>query len=262
MSLHVAFLIGRPPSSASVLHGIIAALRAAGGDASLHASPYEPELLRAQLVALRGLDLATLDGARRLEKLGIRCCNTVAATAIARDKTATERALCAGDVPRPRTVTLKSWDKVRSLAAARPVVVKPYDGSRGAGVVDGGSLPKHEPFPGPFVVQERVGTDGFDRKLYVVGDIVRGVLREWPPRTLAGKLGTRFEPNEEQRELALTTGRALGLELFGVDVLNGRDGPVVVDVNAFPGYKGVPGAAALLVRYLADAGQREVACAS
>ncbi len=267
MSVHVAFLVGASPSSASVLHAIAAELRAAGGEATLHESPYEPELLRAHVVGLRGLDLATLGTARRLETLGGRCCNTVAATALARDKTATENALRAGNVPRPITVTLASWEEVRSLAAAGPVVVKPFAGSRGAGVVGGGagggSLPKREPFPGPFVVQDRVDGDGIDRKLYVVGETVRGVLREWPPQTLADKRGTPFEPNEKERGLALATGQALGLELYGVDVLYGRDGPVVVDVNAFPGYKGVPDAAGLLVRHLTQAArQREVACAS
>jgi len=263
MSVHVAFLVGATPSSASVLHAIAAELRAAGGEVTLHESPYEPALLRAHVVGLRGLDLATLDAASWLETLGGRCCNTVAATALARDKTATEKALGVGGVPRPPTVTVGSWAAVCSLASAGPVVVKPFAGSRGAGVVDGGSLPKREPFPGPFVVQDRVDGDGLDRKLYVVGETVRGVFRKWPPRTLADKRGTPFDPNEEERELALATGRALGLELYGVDVLYDCDGPVVVDVNAFPGYKGVPDAAGLLVRHLTQAArQQEVACAS
>jgi len=141
--------------------------------------------------------------------------------------------------------------------------VKPYAGSRGVGVVDGVSLPEREPFPGPFVVQERVDGDGLDRKLYVVGETVRGVLRAWPPRTLADKRGTAFVPSDDERQLALLTGRALGLELFGVDVLYGAAGPVVVDVNAFPGFKGVPDAASLLQHYLTKrVTHREVACAS
>ena len=263
MSMRVAFLVGHRPSSASVLHAIVAGMRKAGGDANVYESPYEPALLRADVVALRGLDLAALAAARWLEQAGVRCCNTVAATTLARDKAATEQALRAADVPRPRTVTVPRWNDVRSLASAGPVVVKPYAGSRGAGVVDGDSLPEREPFTGPFVVQERVDGDGLDRKLYVVGETVRGVLRTWPPRTLADKRGTAFVPSDDERELALLTGRALGLELFGVDVLYGAAGPVVVDVNAFPGYKGVPDAASLLLHYLtSSAAQLGVACAS
>lgn len=152
---------------------------------------------------------------------------------------------------------------MRSLATSMSIVVKPYAGSRGAGVIDADSLPENEPFPGPFVVQERVDGDGLDRKLYVVGATVRGVLRARPPRTLADKRGTAFVPSDDERELALLTGRALGLKRFGVDVLHGAAGPVVIDVNAFPGYKGVPDAASLLLHYLtSSAARREVACAS
>ena len=37
--------------------------------------------------------------------------------------------------------------------------------------------------------------------------------------------------------------RAVGLHLAGVDLVIGPDGPTVVDVNPFPGYRGVDGAA-------------------
>ena len=44
-------------------------------------------------------------------------------------------------------------------------------------------------------------------------------------------------------ELARRCGRAFGLTLYGLDLIEGPDGPVIVDVNYFPGYRGVPGAA-------------------
>ena len=55
----------------------------------------------------------------------------------------------------------------------------------------------------------------------------------------------------EVRAVALRVGRALGLELFGLDVIESPGGPVVVDVNYFPGYKGVPDAGALIGEHLA-----------
>lgn len=58
MSMRVAFLVGHQPSSATVLHAIPAGMPKAGGDANVYESPYEPALLRADVVALRGLDLA------------------------------------------------------------------------------------------------------------------------------------------------------------------------------------------------------------
>jgi glutathione synthase/RimK-type ligase-like ATP-grasp enzyme len=58
--------------------------------------------------------------------------------------------------------------------------------------------------------------------------------------------------SEEVRRIALCCGRVFGLGLFGVDIIEGPDGPVIVDVNSFPGYKGVPNAAPLIADYIAD----------
>jgi glutathione synthase/RimK-type ligase-like ATP-grasp enzyme len=52
------------------------------------------------------------------------------------------------------------------------------------------------------------------------------------------------------REIALRCGEAMGLSLYGLDVIESPDGPVVVDVNYFPGYKGVPGAAAAIADHI------------
>ena len=41
-------------------------------------------------------------------------------------------------------------------------------------------------------------------------------------------------------DAARTAARACGLVCWGADFLLGADGPVLVDVNAFPGYRGVP----------------------
>src|SRR5205814_991202 len=47
-------------------------------------------------------------------------------------------------------------------------------------------------------------------------------------------------------------GQVFGLGLYGVDIVEGVDGPWIVDVNTFPGYKGAPGAAARIADYIAD----------
>jgi ribosomal protein S6--L-glutamate ligase len=58
--------------------------------------------------------------------------------------------------------------------------------------------------------------------------------------------------SEEVREIALRCGRLFGLGLYGVDLVEGPDGPVVVDVNYFPSYIGVEEAAPLIAAYIAD----------
>jgi ribosomal protein S6--L-glutamate ligase len=54
----------------------------------------------------------------------------------------------------------------------------------------------------------------------------------------------------EWSEVALRAGAALGLNLFGVDLLVTDRGPVVIDVNAFPGFRGAHQPAASMLRFL------------
>ena len=54
--------------------------------------------------------------------------------------------------------------------------------------------------------------------------------------------------------MARRAARAFGLGLYGLDIIESEEGPKVVDLNYFPGYKGIPEAAKLLTSYI-------VACA-
>jgi hypothetical protein len=56
----------------------------------------------------------------------------------------------------------------------------------------------------------------------------------------------------EVEDLALRAGAATGLGLFGLDIIEGADGPVVVDTNYFPGYKGCVGVAGPMAAYVHD----------
>src|SRR5439155_11492950 len=52
----------------------------------------------------------------------------------------------------------------------------------------------------------------------------------------------------EVGRLAVQVGEVFGLDLYGVDVLLGPDGPVIVDINDFPSFKQVPDAVARVAR--------------
>jgi len=54
----------------------------------------------------------------------------------------------------------------------------------------------------------------------------------------------------ELAEIARACGHLFGLELFGVDCLMTPDGPVVVEVNDFPNYRGAPGSDDALAEYV------------
>ncbi|HVL98691.1 MAG TPA: hypothetical protein VM324_05315 [Egibacteraceae bacterium] len=255
----VAFVLGRPAGPGSVLPDVIALLGERGIPVTVDVvddrvpAPLLARWADAGLLVPRGLGLPVLEALRSLA--GVPACNPVAATAAARDKVEARRRVLAAGVPIPEAAVTGRWEAVRAFGARRAVVVKAVAGSRGRGIhlTDRpGALPADPPFAGPWIAEERVPADGLDRKLYVIGSGVSGVLRTWPPRTLGDKLGTAFEPSEVEHAVARRAAGAVGLSLAGVDVINGPEGPVVVDVNAFPGFKGVPDAAARIAAHLAD----------
>ncbi|MFN2557935.1 MAG: RimK family alpha-L-glutamate ligase [Nitriliruptorales bacterium] len=262
--IDVALLLGRPPSEKSVLWDTVRRMSSRGLRVAgflVHEPP--TALPQAERYVLRSLSPAVLRVlCGRLE--AARCINAPAATAVVRDKARTARLLEAAGLPVPHTDGVERWEQIVERWTAAPIVVKSRFGSRGEGVFicEGRTLPARPPFPGPYLVQERIVSDGVDRKLYVIGGRVAGVLRSFPAPTPEQKRGAPFDPHRGLVELARGVGRVLGLSAYGVDVLLAPTGPVIVDVNAMPGFKGVEGAAASLADVLSGGGREEVPCGS
>jgi ribosomal protein S6--L-glutamate ligase len=145
--------------------------------------------------------------------------------------------------------------------ARGPLLVKPYMGHRGAGihiVRDADALAAAAASGDyPMIVQEFIPGPGEDLKVYVVGEQVFAVSKPFSESSFSVP-GRPVPVEPEVRDAALRTGAALGLGLFGLDVIESPDGPVVVDVNYFPGYKGVPDAAPMIADYIDDYAQGEV----
>lgn len=152
--------------------------------------------------------------------------------------------------PTPSGVVRQTWAEVLADERARRVVVKAVLGpGRGHGVLTC-PLPQEAPMDGPYLVQDLVDHDGTAGKLYVAGDWVEGLLK---PSTLLRAHttgGMPFDVDDPLAELARTAVAGLDLHLAGIDVALGPDGPVVVDVTAFPGYRGVHGAPEGVVQHL------------
>jgi len=104
--------------------------------------------------------------------------------------------------------------------------------------------------PGPYLVQDLVTSPREQLKVYVVGERAFGVRKRFSSTSFADA-GRPAHLDPEVREIALRCGRALGLGLYGMDVVETADGPVVVDVNYCAGCRGVPGAAPAIADYVA-----------
>lgn len=256
---HVAFLLGKPPSPNSLFPDVFTLLADAGVETSVHLPHQSPELpdwlSGVSLLVHRGLKRQALKKVGALGISGVPYCNSLAAVELTRTRLALMSCLQEYRLPVPLTITAESWLEARN-AATTLSVIKTAEGTEGRGqkVLSGTreDLPEEPPFDGPYVVQPFIPNDGVDRKLYLAGSRVRGLLKPSPLRQGHVTTGISFIPDPELTALALRVGTETGLEFYGVDILLGDAGPVIVDVNPFPGYRDITDAPQMIVKHLLD----------
>lgn len=216
--------------------------------------------VRHDLYVLRKLSGLSLSLAGALHELGAAIINSYPATVAIRDKIIAAAVLRRAGVPVPTTYSCAKPEDLTALLDTGPLIVKPYDGAGGHHVHivrDAGELanvPRER--RQPVFAQRYHPPQGPDLKLYVIGDRVFGVKKPFPRTTVAEKFGEPFTPSAELCGMALACGRAFGVELYGVDVIESGDRPYVVDVGSLPGYRGVPDAPTLLAQYLVASARR------
>jgi ribosomal protein S6--L-glutamate ligase len=224
--------------SAAALH--LAAAAEAQGTPSVNRSEHtrlaQDKLASAAILQRAGLPIAPA----HLAWLG---------SSIARSKVSVRRSMGDGDspvltchAPEGPQLLMKQFGEL----SERPLMVKAARGSRGAGLwgVEPGELPAlAATLPeGPYLLMERVPHTGDDLKVFVAGEWMAATERPFPAASYADKLGRPAPLPSSVAEVAREAGRLLGLECFGCDFVKGPGGWVLVDVNAFPGYKGAIGA--------------------
>lgn len=132
-----------------------------------------------------------------------------------------------------------------------PQVVKPCEGGGGAGIVYGGlketsgdvtSL--YGLFEKPVIIQEFVGDNTGDIRVIVLGDEVVGGIKRLTPKglhksnvTLGGK-AEAVKVDSELTELSLNAADAVGCKIAGVDLILGKDGYKILEVNSSPSFTG------------------------
>lgn len=254
----------RPVSRPSPISGeMISLLRKWGSEVDLLLPDEQPVRLdsltaRHDLYVLKSGTAAALSLAGALHSQGARILNPYPVAMACRDKVVATRILQAAGLPVPATWASARPAELAPLLADGPLVIKPSDGSEGRGVTvvtDPCDLPGDPVIGPPLLAQRYHRPDGRDRKLYCIGGNVFGVLRPWPVRSYEDKLGQPLVVSAQLRDLVLETGRAFGIDLFGVDVVVSAGTPYVVDVSAFPGFKGVPDAALRLADHLYAVGR-------
>jgi ribosomal protein S6--L-glutamate ligase len=195
-----------------------------------------------------------------LHAAGAAILNPYPAVAMMKDKIITTKVLQAAGAPIPEAYFAATATQLAPLLGDGALVVKPFwAGSKGRGVQvvrETEELGRISTTEALLFAQRYYEPDGRDQKIYCIGQQIFGVRRVWPAQTYEEKLGEPFEVPPQMKEIALQCGQAFDVDLFGVDIIFSKGQPYVVDINSFPGFKGVPDAARLLADYIYSAMER------
>jgi RimK family alpha-L-glutamate ligase len=193
-----------------------------------------------------------MDMLYKLERQGLLVINPAEAIEHCVDKYDILAILEDNGVPVPRTVATESVNEaVKAFnELGGDVVVKPLFGSRGIGatrVVDSeiaSTVFKAITFHhGVIYIQEFVPHGYSDIRAFVINNAViaamRRVSENWKTNYSQGARPAPLKLNKDFEELAVKSAKVVGCKVAGVDILEGPNGPVIVDVNSQPGWKGL-----------------------
>lgn len=209
----------------------------------------------AEVYLLKGHSADALRLAGVAESAGAQVVNSATATRFCQDRVRmAERARDRG-LPFPHSYSFARLSGLlaylENAAALRfPLVVKSRLSSRGDLVARVGGLTELRVLAEqwarePVVVQKVVPSDGWDHKVWVVGSEIFVGLRRTPLEHAATRATLRLDPADlppEWLDLVRDVGKLYDLQVYGVDIVATARGPMIVDVNAFPGCRGVRGA--------------------
>ncbi len=230
----------------------------------------------ADIYLLKSHTPQALEVAHYLEQRGAMVINSFASSSACQDRALMAQRMSEAHLAFPSTSTHASLGELleqqqRPSILSFPLVIKSRYSRRGDLVYRADGIEQLHALARridePVIIQEFVPADGWDIKLWVIGQQIFAARRR---SSLAGEAsGQDFPIPTEQlpgswRSISLKVGRVFDLHLYGLDLIASDRGPVVVDVNSFPGFRGVAGAASALlclIERLSNTRQVKSACA-
>jgi len=173
-----------------------------------------------------------------------------------RDKLRSLQILSRSGVMMPKTAFTnfsKQDNKVLSHIGEAPVVIKLLEGTQGLGVVLAETNKAAKSVVEAFdslktrvILQEFIHeAGGSDIRAFIVnGDIVGAMMRqgkdgEFRSNLHRGGNAKVIKLNRAEKSTALKAAKSMGLAIAGVDMLQSKRGPLVLEVNSSPGLEGI-----------------------
>ena len=195
----------------------------------------------------------------QFDMMGVPILNNSIPIARARDKLRALQLLSRFGIDIPRTVMCRYRDEV-PLAVEQvgglPCIMKLIQGTQGVGVLIASSMSEVEGMLDTLwhlgqeiLLQELIAESrGKDVRALVVGDRVVAAMRrtaregEFRSNLHRGGEGQALDLPPEYAHAAVKAARVIGLEVAGVDMLESREGPKIMEVNSSPGFEGLEAA--------------------
>ena len=193
---------------------------------------------------------------RQFDMMGVPVLNTAVAIARSRDKLRAIQLLTKKDIDVPTTVCARTPDSVElalSFVGGCPAIVKLQQGAQGIGTMIAETpqavtslLETLWAMGQDIILQEYIAeSKGKDYRAIVVGGKVVASMRrqakacEFRSNLHRGGQGERIKLDPRYRIAAVAATKVMGLEIAGVDMLEGKDGPKILEINSSPGLEGV-----------------------
>ena len=193
-----------------------------------------------------------LDVLHSLERFGVLIINPPKSIEISVDKYYSLNLLKQYGIPVPRTVATENPEE--ALEAFKwlggDVIVKPLFGSRGIGstrISDPEiatrifrALTYHH---NVIYLQEYIEHGFSDIRAFIIGDQVAASMRReaqtWKTNISLGAKPKPVKLSGELEDLAIKASRIIGCKVAGVDIVESRKGPLIVEINSQPGWRGL-----------------------
>jgi len=197
---------------------------------------------------------------RQFEQMGVFCANPSHAISVSRDKLRALQVLSRHRLGIPKTMFVRHTSEILpgiERLGGPPVVVKLLEGTQGIGVILADSTKVAEAIietlSGPakmnVLLQQFVSeSKGRDIRAFVVGSRVVAAMRrvaqgdEFRSNVHRGGAAEVVELDEVYERTAVHAAQIMGLRVAGVDMLEGKDGPVIMEINSSPGLEGIEAA--------------------
>lgn len=211
---------------------------------------------------------------RQFEQMDVYTPNTANGITNSRDKLRATQILSRHNIGMPATAFARNRADVIpaiEMVGGAPVVIKLLEGTQGIGVILAPELKIAEA-----IIETLHGTNqqvliqafvkesrGRDIRAIVVGDRVVAAMRrvaqgdEFRSNVHRGGLVEAVTLDPAFEEVAVRSAQIMGLRIAGVDMLEGNDGPLVMEVNSSPGLEGIETATKLdvagaMIDYIAN----------